>query len=205
MCSQRTAFAVFFLWETTTLCETQDETVGGVMINKRVIFIKPMWIGLAGLIVMAMHSHAQEQIYRCGNEYTNTRPDRTKSCKLVEGGNVTVVEGVRLPRAPVVKLGSAATGTANSGPRMDAGQQKSRDSDARLILQTELQKAQARQQELTREYNNGEPEKRTEETRNHQKYIDRVAEIKANLMRNESDIAGIQRELNRLAPVSTNQ
>jgi hypothetical protein len=34
--------------------------------------------------------------------------------------------------------------------------------------------------------------------RNHQKYLDRVAELKANLARNESDVAGIRRELVRL-------
>jgi seryl-tRNA synthetase len=79
-----------------------------------------------------------------------------------------------------------------------SGEQRARDSDARLILQSELKKAQARQEELQREYNNGEPEKRGDESRNHQKYLDRVAELKASLARNESDVAGIRRELDRL-------
>jgi hypothetical protein len=35
------------------------------------------------------------------------------------------------------------------------------------------------------------------EHRNHQKYLDRVAELKASIARNENDIAGIQRELTR--------
>ena len=35
------------------------------------------------------------------------------------------------------------------------------------------------------------------ETKNHQKYLDRVAEMKANIARNDSDIAGIKRELGR--------
>jgi hypothetical protein len=51
---------------------------------------------------------------------------------------------------------------------------------------------------LTREYNSGEPEKRGDEARNHQKYIERVAELKASLARNDSDIAGIRRELGRV-------
>jgi hypothetical protein len=33
----------------------------------------------------------------------------------------------------------------------------------------------------------------------HQKYLDRVAELKASIARNESDIAGIRRELGRAA------
>eukprot|EP01030_Chromulinospumella_sphaerica_P030955 gene30955-31532_t len=34
---------------------------------------------------------AQERIYRCGNEYTNTVTEaQAKTCKLISGGNVTV-------------------------------------------------------------------------------------------------------------------
>jgi len=152
---------------------------------------------LLGLI--ALSGYAQEPIYRCGNEYTNTKPDAlSKGCKLVEGGNVTVVQGIRVPKAAAPNAKPATGNVAASGPRVDASQQKARDSDARLILQEELKKAQTRQEDLKREFNNGEPEKRGEETRNHQKYLDRVAELKANLARNESDMAGIRRELERL-------
>jgi hypothetical protein len=52
---------------------------------------------------------------------------------------------------------------------------------------------------LLRQYNNGEPEKQGGESRNYQKYLDRVAELKADLARNDSDIAGIRRELGRIA------
>jgi len=132
-----------------------------------------LWIVL---IVFATHSTAQERIYRCGNEYTNTLPSaQTKGCKLVAGGNVTVVKG-----------------------RVDSAEQKSRDSDVRQILESELKKAQARQGELQQEYNNGQPEKLGSETRNYQKYLDRVAQLKASLERNESDIAGLRREIARL-------
>ena len=51
---------------------------------------------------------------------------------------------------------------------------------------------------MTGEYKNGEPEKRGDEARNFQKYLDRVADIKASITRNESDIAGIRRELSRV-------
>jgi len=51
---------------------------------------------------------------------------------------------------------------------------------------------------LLKEYNNGEPEKLGPEHRNHQKYLDRVAELKASIARNDSDIDGIRRELSRV-------
>jgi len=158
--------------------------------------------------VFAANSFAQERIYRCGNEYTNTVPSaQTKNCKLVSGGNVTVVQGTR-PAAstPAATRPAGASAPAPAapaaGPRMDASAQKSRDSDARQILESELKKAEARQVELLKEYNNGEPEKQGIEARNHQKYLDRVAELKASLARNESDIAGIRRELGRVPAAS---
>ena len=58
-----------------------------------------------------------------------------------------------------------------------------KDSDARMILESELKKAEARQAELLKEYNGGVPEKLGPETRNNQKYIDRVAELKAAIAR----------------------
>ena len=61
-----------------------------------------------------------------------------------------------------------------------------------------MRKAEAKQVELQQSYNNGEPEKLGAEMRNNQKYLDRVAEMKAALSRNESDIEGIRRELDRL-------
>jgi hypothetical protein len=145
-------------------------------------------------------SFAQERIYRCGNEYTNNVKDSTNgSCKLVEGGNVTVVQGNRLPAAaePVrVAALSPKTVSAN-GPRVDSADQKVRDSDSRGILESELKKAEAKQAELIKEYNNGEPDRHALEIKNPQRYVDRLAEMKANIARNASDIAGIKRELGR--------
>jgi len=150
-----------------------------------------------GLLLLALcasaSAQAQDRIYRCGNAYTNTvTQEQAKNCKLLEGGNVTVVQGTRPAKA------SSQPSTASSGPRVNTAEQKTRDADARLILQSELQKAEALQAELLKEYNNGAPEKRADETRNDRRYLDRVAELKAKLARNESDIAGIRRELERL-------
>lgn len=169
-----------------------------------------LWLAMCAA-VFSGPGQAQQAIYRCGNEYTNTVSDpAARGCKLIEGTNVTVVPAVRLP-APVSASRAAATTASTATPslagqRVDAGEQRARDADARQILNAELKKAEARQSELQREYNNGEPERRGDETRNYQKYLDRVAEIKANLARNESDMASIRRELARQpggAPAAT--
>lgn len=148
--------------------------------------------------VFGASSFSQERIYRCGNEYTNTMPNaQARGCKLVEGGNVTVVQGTRPAVSAPVRAASAAPATPTGGPRVEPGEQKSRDSDARQILDSELKKAQARQAELLQEYKGGAPEKRGDEVGNPKQYLERVAEIKASLARTNSDIAGLVRELAR--------
>ena len=135
---------------------------------------------------------AEERIYRCGNEYTNTVTEaQAKNCKLVSGGNVTVVPANR-------PAGNRAASSPQAIKRVESAEQRAKDSDSRLILESELKKAQARQAELLKEYNNGDPEKLGAEHKNNQKYLDRIEELKANIARNESDISGIRRELNRI-------
>lgn len=160
-----------------------------------------LWVALAGAVAVPVL--AQDPIYRCGNEYTNAKPAAgNKDCKLLEGGNVTVVEGLRSPKASQPKASQANGGASNAGPRVENSQQKARDADARRILQDELKKALAQHEALLAEYKDGQPDKQGSEVRNYQKYLDRVAELKASLARNESDIAGIRRELERLAPAA---
>lgn len=147
---------------------------------------------------MAASSFAQSTVYRCaGNVYTNNAAEaRAQGCKPMEGGNITVVEGTQVRSPTTVKVATAPQ--SSTGPRVDVEGQRARDADARTILESELKKAEARQAELAKEFNNGEPEKLGPEHRNHQKYLDRVAELKASMTRNENDIAGLKRELTRV-------
>lgn len=145
-------------------------------------------ISMVSLGLLWTAASAQDRIYRCGNEYTNTVSEaQAKQCKLVSGGNVTVVQAVK----PGAKVASIA-------PRADASEQRAKDSDARLILEAELKRAETRQEELLREYNKGEPDRLPLEVRDQQRYMNRIAELKASISRNESDIAGIRRELARV-------
>jgi hypothetical protein len=153
----------------------------------------------------SLGAQAQDRIYRCpGNEYTNNATAaQQRGCKLVEGGNVTVVQGAGAtgpaagPAAAPVRS-PAATASPAGSPRVDSADQRARDSDARMILETELKRAEARRDQLLKDYNNGEPEKMGIESRNHQRYLDRVADMKAQIARNDADIEGLKRELSRL-------
>jgi hypothetical protein len=155
-------------------------------------------IALAAAAIAA-GATAQTRIFRCGNSYTNNAQEaQAKGCKPLEGGNVTVVEGTRV-QTTTSTVRVASTPQPGASQRIDAEGQRARDAEARAILESELKKAESRHGELLKEYNNGEPEMLGPEHRNHQKYLDRVAELKANIARNENDIAGIKRELGRFA------
>ena len=162
---------------------------------------------LSLLLAMVGAASAQDVIYRCGNEYTNNVSQaKAKGCKPVDGSGVTVIHGTR-PSTPAgsstasakPKSSSASTPSAAPAPaRSDSTAQKARDSDARAILQTELNKAQAKLSELKAEYNDGNPVRTALELRNPQGYPERVEKLKADVKRQESDVAGIRRELDRL-------
>lgn len=171
--------------------------------------IRWMAIFMAGLGLTQVH--AQERIYRCPGtpvEYINNAEQaRSRGCTLMQGGNITVIEGTRpQPASPSTPRRSPAASPARDGAeRVDSAAQRARDSDARAILETELRRAQERLAEAQKAYAGGEPEKQGIEGRNHQRYLDRVAELKEAVGRAESDVAGIRRELGRLpaAPGST--
>ena len=146
---------------------------------------------------------ASAQIYRCvgadgtSTEYINNAKDAlTRGCKTMQGGNVTVVQGTPVLRPPV-RLAAAST-SSSSSPSSGSSEQKTRDSDSRSILESELRKAESKLAEQQKEFNNGEPEKQGIEGRNYQRYLDRVAELKDSMARNVSDIAGLKREISRL-------
>jgi uncharacterized protein (DUF2147 family) len=209
-----------FILQNPVQNESWSRTMKFLMRFMPLALIKPapsahvLIVSAAALLASAASlTHAQDRIYRCeGNEYTNNAQTAAqRGCKLVEGGNLTVVTAPK-PRAPAAASGDVRVATATSAgsaapapSRIDTAEQRSRDSDARAILESELKKVEAKQAELLKEFNNGEPEKRGPEMRNNQMYLDRVAEMKAQIARNDSDIAGIKREIARTQPSSASR
>ena len=171
------------------------------------------------LLTAGMSAQAQQAVYRCGHEYTNA-PREPGLCEALAPQAITVISGTRPTASPaaaaVVSTRSppaepaAAVATAGQSrtPAVPARtpdvQQNERDAQARTIVMQELDKARAQLAQLVQSYNQGEPEKWAAETRNHQKYLDRVAEMKAAIERTERDIDSLQRELTR-RPVQTSR
>jgi hypothetical protein len=174
-----------------------------------------------GVMCSALPVLAQERIYRCGNEYTNA-PINPKTCEIMQGQTITVIEGTRpsgAPRLPVSPSvsertktepsltlcapslgvqGVAAVPAAQSGGGLEPVDAKYREAQKRIILVAELKQTRERHAQLVQEYNAGEPDKVGGEARNHQKYLDRLAGLKAGIARAERDMDSLQRELARL-------
>jgi hypothetical protein len=149
---------------------------------------------LAGATVLpALAADATGVTYKCpGHVYSNTitpKEAKDKGCTVLEGGSVTVIQGTR-PR-PVPAASSPP------GSKVDPADQRARDNDSRRILEGELKREEERLSGLQAEYNNGQPERRGDE-KNYQKYLDRAADLKAQIDRKTADIAAIKRELSKL-------
>ena len=162
-------------------------------------------------LTLLMQSTSQAQtpvqeppaVYRCGQVYTNAPADPS-ACTRMPLPALTTIEGTRAwpqaepARAPrVAALESGARAPAREPARQDGAPQRQRDQQARTILVNELEKARQQLGELQHQYNQGEPEKWASESRHHQKYLDRVAALKASIERTERDIDSLQRELVR--------
>jgi hypothetical protein len=147
----------------------------------------------------ALAQSVERTVYRCPGTpvlYTDAltaQEAKDKGCRTIEGAPITVIPAPR-PRAP-----APASASAPRAPeaRVDPADQRARDSDARRILETELRRDEALLATMQKEFNNGEPERLGSE-RNFQRYLDRVAEMKAAIARKESDIAALKRELSKL-------
>jgi hypothetical protein len=168
----------------------------------RAVLLAALWLSATGL------AQTPAEIYRCGNAYTN-QPVAGADCARMGATPVTVIEGTRVHVTPGAPVSPATTG-AVSNPRaaavsdvapntkVDAQAQRERDQQARQILEAELAKAIAAQAEIARLWNNGEPHKQGDEFKNPARYQERVAQMRMALMRSESDIAGLRREIARL-------
>jgi hypothetical protein len=162
------------------------------------------FVALAALLVM---NNAAAQIYRCDNngviDYNNNVVSaKNKSCTVASLPNITTIPAPALPKAAVstsnsgaaAQKSATATSSPSNFPKVDSGTQKARDNDRAAILDEERRKENSKLQELKKEFNNGEPERRGDE-RNYQKYLDRVEKMKEDIQRSENNLKSLDREL----------
>jgi hypothetical protein len=174
-------------------------------------------------LALTQPAGAEDRIYRCGNEYTNT-PVNIKNCEVLQAQTLTVIQGTRplgasktqAPTVPTASSGTAGTTdrskmallASSSAPAAAPSTGRAaptepvdpsfREVQKRTILVSELKQVRERHAQLVQEYSAGEPDKLGSESRNHQKYLDRLANLKAGIGRAERDMDSLQKELARL-------
>lgn len=145
-------------------------------------------------------------VYRCPGPpvlYTDalTAPQaQAQHCRPIEGtplnAGAAPVRSLSRPKAASASLSSASqASTAASVPAPEAlALQREREGQALRILQTELAREEQRLEALRVEFNQGQPERRSDE-KNAVKYQGRVDALRAALVRKEADIAALKREI----------
>lgn len=158
-------------------------------------------LGVAVLLGWAMGAAWAQTgtVYRCPGPpvlYTDqvtAQQAKERDCRTIEGAPITVVS----PPKPRPVAAQAASREGKGEGKVEASDQRARDSDARKILDAELKREEAKLAELQKEFNSGAPERQGGE-QNYQKYLDRVEQVKAAVERKQSDVAALKRELAKL-------
>lgn len=152
-------------------------------------------VSALGLVLLPA-AQAFDVTYKCpGHVYSNTmsaKEAKDKGCTVLDNAPITVIQSQK-PKAP-----AAGTAPGPSTAKVDPADQRARDSDARRILESELKREEDRLAEMKAEYKDGNPDRQGAETRNFQKYLDRVSEMRAAITRKEGDIAALKREIAKL-------
>ncbi len=154
----------------------------------------------AGLtIAAASTAQAQGDIFVCTDPdgrkvYQNTGTSR--GCKRLDVQPLTTVPAPKLPAggAPGPRAAAPAV-TPATFPRVEADTQRVRDGERRRILEDELKTEEERLAKLRTEFNNGQPERQGDETRNFARYQERVVRMQEDIQRSENNILALRREL----------
>lgn len=151
--------------------------------------------------VMPTTAFAQTDIFLCTDDAGRKTFQNTgagKGCKRLDVQPLVTVPAPRSqpgaananPVRPAVDQRAAA-----SFPRVEAETQRARDGDRRRILEDELKSEEDKLARLRTEFNNGQPERNGDETRNYARYQERVARMQDDIQRSESNLAALRREL----------
>lgn len=174
------------------------------MLARRLI---PVLTAIAGAaLAIPVTVFAQSEVFLCPGangvpEYKNN--GNTKGCRKIVLEESAIIPAPRQPAArpttgaPAAASSAAAPSTPSAFPRIDTATQRTRDTERRGVLERELRDEETKLAALRREFNNGEPERQGDE-RNYQKYLDRVAALKEDVVRSEANVAAIRRELSAL-------
>jgi hypothetical protein len=138
-----------------------------------------------------------EAIYRCGNVYTN-QPSAS-GCEELKLSNVTVIEGTKVYTP---NSGASASTNYKTDKTVDTAQindsvQKQRDTQAKEILQSELQKAQTQSSDLQKQLQ--EVSSQINQAHQDDQIRSKQQQLQQALERSQADVSALERELSRMS------
>jgi len=156
------------------------------------------YLSLSGFILAASTGAWAQNYFICqgtdGNRVmTNSESEarKYKSCQTRQLETTVTIAAPKAPRAATPSAGPA------SFPKIEMDAQRNRDNGRRTVLEDELRAEEAKCAALRTEFGNGEPERLGSE-RNYAKYQERVAQMKEELARCESNTAALKNELSKI-------
>lgn len=149
------------------------------------------------LAALCADVRAQTPVYKCIDQ--NGVPLFTdkngRGCTLLDlPGSIAAPAQHRSPASSGAARTAVPVATPADFPKVNGAQQRARDDDRREILNDELRSEEKKLADLRRDFNNGEPERQGNE-RNFAKYQERVAQMKDNIGRAETNIVALRREI----------
>jgi len=164
---------------------------------------------LKALPLSAGIAFADQTVYKCGQEITN-QPNDPSQCQKLLISKPTQIEGTRVQNGQSPKTASTVFDklvepisiTPNNPQEVHQ-----RNTQARTVLEDEWQKLSARQAEMVRIFNGGQPALQDGETLQNPQYKRRASEMQTQIERMARDLMALKRELSRhpsnLASVQT--
>lgn len=155
------------------------------------------------LLLLALASSAQADIYKCVDENGHTTYTNEKAGTQARGCTLMSREqSVSTVPAPARKSNSGANGTTATStpshfPKVDDSTQKTRDNDRRKILEQELANEEKLLDTAKKDLAEQEAVRQGDE-KNYQKYLDRIQRYKDSVRLHERNIEAIRKEIGNL-------
>ncbi len=147
---------------------------------------------LLAAVAQVDSSFAQESVYRCGKHYTNDAAvAKSANCKLVERSAAVTIPAPPRYKSPErgasasVKTSPSSAKQAAAAPR--SAEQQARDSDAKVVIASELKKTESQLADLRKQY---EGVASTQDEA-------RKQSLKQQIFRAEADAVSLRREMAR--------
>lgn len=157
--------------------------------------LRPSFFFWGVLLALLVHAaRAQQQVFRCGQEYTNTPQDKRR-CEVLTPQAISTITGTRV-QSQSAEIPPSSIPAQSPVQRAPDAPQRQRDEMARTIVGAELAREQERLNQWQSEQRQLQAMPHTDDPQHRQ----RLAQLQAAIERSVRDIDSLQRELTRRTP-----